>query len=152
MKNCARRMRALFGIGLVLTLSTYGLANPPQPILPNPILVFSGAEYLTVNGSQQTRYHFEVFNKEAYPLDMFAAAPGLAPCGSNTKSSRTWVDIYDQSGKRLNGFCALGKPEDLNRIWFSLKSDDLPPSWIYIELTDRQTTTKYKSNLAETVL
>ena len=152
MKNCARRMRALFGIGLVLTLSTYGLANPPMPPLPNPILVFTGAEYLTVNGSQTTRYTFDVFNKDAYPLEMFAASPNLPPCGNNTKSARTWVDVYEQNGKRLNGFCALGKPEDLNKIWLSLKSDGPPPSWIYIEFTDRQTNTKYKSNLAETVL
>jgi len=26
----------------------------------------------------------------------------------------------------------------------------VPPSWVYIELNDRQTNTKYKSNLAET--
>jgi hypothetical protein len=81
---------------------------------------------------------------------MFSAAPTLPPCGANTKSSRTWVDIFDQRGKRLNGFCALGSSEHLNSIWFALPEDDLPPSWIYIELNDRQTATKYKSNLAET--
>ena len=82
--------------------------------------------------------------------EMFAQAPKLPPCGTNTKASRTWVDIFDQRGKRLNGFCALGKPADLGSIWFSLPEDGIPPSWIYIELTDRQTNTKYKSNLAET--
>jgi len=81
---------------------------------------------------------------------MFAPAPTLPPCGANTKSSRTWVDIFDQRGKRLNGFCALGSSEHLNSIWFALPEGELPPSWIYIELNDRQTATKYKSNLAET--
>jgi len=81
---------------------------------------------------------------------MFAAAPNLPPCGANKKSSRTWVDIYDQSGKRLYGFCALSKPQDLNQLYFMLEDSVVPPSWIYIELTDRQTNTKYKSNLAET--
>ena len=90
MKNRARRMRALFGIGLVLTLSTYGLANPAHPVIPNPVITFLGAEYLTVSGSQQTRYYFEVFNREDYPPDMFAASPKLPPCGSNTNASRTW--------------------------------------------------------------
>jgi hypothetical protein len=150
MKNYARRTRAFFAICVVLFLSTYCLANPV--ITPNPIVIFMGAEYLTVNGAAQTRYHFDVFNKEAYPADMFAAAPNLPPCGSNTKASRTWVDIYDQSGKRLYGFCALGKPDDLNGIWFSIGSDVLPPSWVYIEFTDRQTNTKYKSNLVETTM
>lgn len=96
------------------------------------------------------RYRFDVFNKDAYPADMFAAAPALPPCGKNTKSSRTWVDIYDQSGKRLYGFCAFGKPSDLGSLWFALEEDVIPPSWVYIELNDRQTNTKYKSNLADT--
>ena len=96
------------------------------------------------------RYHYDVFNKDAYPAEMFAAAPGLPPCGTNTKASRTWVDIFDQHGKRLYGFCALGKPSDLGRIWFALEENIVPPSYVYIELNDRQTNTKYKSNLADT--
>ena len=120
--------------------------------IPNPVLIFTRAEYLTVGGVEHTRYVYDVFNKEAFSAEMFAQSPNLPPCGSNTKASRTWVDIYDQSGKRLNGFCGLGKPEDLSSIWFALKSDEIPPSWIYIELTDRQTNIKYKSNLAETTL
>ena len=31
-----------------------------------------------------------------------------------------------------------------------LKRTTIPPSWVYIELNDRQTNTKYKSNLADT--
>src|SRR5881296_1682733 len=140
MKTCARKNRALFVISFVLILSAHGVANPP---IPNPILVFTGAEPTRVSGSNQIRYHFDVFNKDAYPAEMFAASPNLPPCGSNTKASRTWVDFYDQSGKRLYGFCALGKPDDLSSIWFLLDSETIPPSWVYIELTDRQTNTKY---------
>jgi len=73
-------------------------------------------------------------------------------CGANTNSSRTWVDFFDQTGKRLYGFCALGKPADLDGIWFALEEGVIPPSWIYIEINDRQTNTKYKSNLADTTL
>jgi hypothetical protein len=120
--------------------------------LPNPVLYFTGAEYLTISGKNFVKYHFDVANKDEYPVEMFAAAPTLPPCGTNTKPSRTWVDIYDQSGKRLYGFCALGKPADLNGIWFALPADEVPPSWIYVELNDRQTNTKYKSNLADTTL
>ena len=76
----------------------------------------------------------------------------MPPCGTNTKSARTWVDIYDQSGKRLYGFCALTKNDDLGKLWFALERNALPPSWIYIELNDRKTNTKYKSNLADTTL
>ena len=120
------------------------------PALPNPVLYLSGIEPFEQAGKSLLRYRYDVSNKAAYPAEMFAQAPNLPPCGTNTKASRTWVDVFDQRGKRLNGFCALGKPADLGLIWFSLPEDAVPPSWIYIELTDRQTNTKYKSNLAET--
>ena len=122
------------------------------PVLPNPVLYLLGQESVQINGKQFIRYNFDVLNKEDYPDDMFAASPSLPPCGTNTKAARTWVDIYDQSGKRLNGFCALAKAADLHGIWFSLEVDAVPPSWVYIELNDRKTSTKYKSNLADTTL
>ena len=133
-------------VALTLALQTTIAAPPP----PNPMLYFLGQEFATAGGKNFIRYYFDVANKDQYPADLFAASPSLPPCGSNTKASRTWVDIYDQNGKRLNGFCALTKPDDLNRIWFAMDQDALPPSWVYIELNDRKTNTKYKSNLAET--
>jgi len=150
MKRFIRRnsVVALMVFTIVLALQTVAAA----PVLPNPVLNFIGAETIESKGKQTTRYYFDVSNKEVYPADMFAPAPDLQPCGSNTKAARTWVDIYQQSGKRLNGFCALGKPADLEKIWFELDSADIPPSWVYIELNDRKTSTKYKSNLAETTL
>lgn len=137
---------------LVLAFSQFSIASIALPPAPNPVLIFTGAEYYTTGGKNFVRYRFDVFNKDAYPNDMFAAAPALPPCGTNTNSSRTWIDIFDQRGKRLNGFCAIGKPGNLNGIWFAIEEGVVPPSWIYIELNDRQTSTKYKSNLAETVM
>ena len=128
------------------------VAPSPLPISPNPILYLTGTDFYTANGKNWIRYEYDVANKDAYPAEMFAAAPGLPPCGANTNSSRTWVDFFDQRGKRLYGFCALGKPADLNRIWFSVEEGEVPPSYVYIELNDRQTNTKYKSNLADTVM
>ena len=150
MKIFASKNSVLAIATLVLVLASQGLAA--APVLPNPVLYFLGAEYLVISGKQITRYHFDVLNKDQYPDDMFAASPALPPCGNNTKAARTWIDLYDQSGKRLNGFCALGKSTDLNGIWFALESDVVPPSWIYIEMNDRKTNTKYKSNLADTTL
>ena len=150
MKIFDRKKSGLAVAILVLVLASRGSAA--APVLPNPILYFTGAEFVEINGKQVTRYRFDVLNKDQYPNDMFAASPALPPCGSNTKAARTWVDLYDQRGKRLNGFCALGKSEDLNGIWFALETDVIPPSYIYIELNDRQTNTKYKSNLADTTL
>jgi len=138
---------------LMLTMLASGrTAHATPPPLPNPVLYLTTQEFYTIGGKNFVRYRYDVLNKADYPADLFAAAPALPPCGANTKASRTWVDIYDQRGKRLYGFCALSKPEDLGTIWFALEEDVVPPSWVYIEMTDRQTNTKYKSNLADTTL
>jgi hypothetical protein len=150
MKFTARKASVLLLLTMVLTGMASKSVAAPQPVLPNPVLYLMGTRPITTNGQNFIRYSFDVDNRDAYPTEMFAAAPALPPCGANTKASRTWVDIFDQSGKRLNGFCALGKPADLTGIWFALGEDVVPPSYVYIELNDRQTNTKYKSNLAET--
>jgi hypothetical protein len=145
-----KKQTVLASVTLLLLLVAQGSAK--APVLPNPVLYLLGQEYLTINGKQITRYNFDVLNKGDYPDELFAASPNLPPCGTNTKAARTWVDFYDQSGKRLNGFCALGKSADLNGIWFGLETGVVPPSWVYIEMNDRKTNTKYKSNLADTTL
>jgi hypothetical protein len=111
----------------------------------------TGIEYFTANGKDFTRYRYAVDNSTVYPDSLFAASPTLPPCGTNTNSSRSWIDLFDSRGKRLYGFCALGKAAELNKIWFALETGVIPPSYIYIEINDRATNMKYKSNLAETV-
>ena len=135
---------------LVLIMIATDRVSTAMPPLPNPVLFFAGQEEYEANGKQWTRYKYSVDNMAVYPNDLFTPAPDLPPCGQNTKSSRTWVDIYDQRGKRLYGFCALGSHDGLGQLWFALERDTIPPSWIYIEMNDRKTNTKYKSNLAET--
>jgi hypothetical protein len=143
-------MFVLLPLVLVLCI-TQRSGSAPQSSLPNPILYLTAVEPHQVGGKQFLRYRYDVFNKDAYPANLFAAAPNLPPCGKNTKAARTWVDVYDQSGKRLQGFCAFSKPADLGGIWFAIEEGTVPPSYVYIEMTDRQTNTKYKSNLADTV-
>jgi hypothetical protein len=137
---------------VVLTVSGSASSITAPAITPNPVLVFMGQELFTTGNKQFIRYNYFVDNFASFPKELFAAAPRLPPCGTNTKASRTWVDFFDSTGKRLNGFCALAKPEDLNKIWFALEQGVIPPSYVYIELNDRQTDTKYKSNLADTTL
>jgi hypothetical protein len=145
-----RGMLVLLPLFLVFSITERSASAPQRP-LPNPVLYLMRTELFQTGGKQFIRYRYDVFNKDAYPADFFAASPSLPPCGTNTKAARTWVDFYDQSGKRLNGFCALSKPADLSSIWFALEVGTVPPSYVYIELNDRQTNTKYKSNLADTV-
>jgi hypothetical protein len=148
--NSRTKMLLLLPSLTLVLFATHSVASAPVP--PNPVLYLTGTEPYTAGGKQFIRYNYDVLNKGDYPDAMFAAAPALPPCGANTKSSRTWVDIFDQRGKRLYGFCALSKASDLNKIWFALEEGVIPPSYIYIELNDRQTNTKYKSNLADTTL
>lgn len=124
--------------------------SPPTSPSPVPILYLKSDEYYTAGGKNWVRHQYGVLNSAAYPAALFAPAPNLPPCGTNTNSSRSWVDFFDQSGKRLYGFCALSKPADLDSIWFATEEGVVPPSWVYIEINDRQTNTKYKSNLADT--
>jgi hypothetical protein len=135
---------------LVITIGGRVSSSAPAPVVPNPILYLKSTEYYSKDGKNFIRYSYDVLNKDDYPADMFAAAPALPPCGKNTNSSRTWVDFFDMQGKRLNGFCILAKPAELDGIWFALEETEVPPSYVYIEINDRQTNTKYKSNLADT--
>ena len=127
------------------------LVTAQQP-MPTPVLALLGQEPFQTGGKQFIRYRYFVANAESYPDSLFAQSPNLPPCGINTKAARTWVDFFDKAGKRLNGFCALGKNDDLNGIWFALDAAVIPPSYVHIEMTDRQTNTKVKSNDADTTL
>ena len=125
----------------------------PAQAQPNPVLYITGLEYYSAGGKNWVRHRYDVFNKDQYPAEMFAAAPSLPPCGSNTNSSRTWVDFFNgRTRARIYGFCALGNPQNLGSIWFAAPEGEIPPSYVYIELIDRQTNTRYRSNLADTVM
>ena len=145
-----RKAATILAFLSLLCVAGDATSQTQRPTLPNPVLYLQRVEAVTTGGKNFVRYYFGVENSTSYPDAMFAAAPELPPCGENKKSSRTWVDIYAQDGKRLYGFCALDKASGLDGIWFALEADAIPPSWVYIELNDRATNTKYKSNLADT--
>ena len=115
------------------------------------MLVFLGPEYFEAGGKEWTRYRYTVTNLAEYPNELFAASPDLPACGLNTKAARTWVFVFDKKGKQLNEFCAFGNHDDLSKIWFALERDVIPPSYVNVVLTDRKTSTKYTSNLADSV-
>jgi endonuclease I len=122
----------------------------PASAQPNPVLRLTGVENYTANGKEWVRHRYNVVNKAQYPAAMFAPAPNLPPCGLNTNSSRSWVDFFDHSGKRLYGFCALGAPKNLDTLWFATEKGAVAPAHVYIVIHDRRTNKKYKSNMAVT--
>ena len=141
--------KAICGAALLAIVAFTATPAAAQP-LPNPQLYLTGIEYYSTPSGNFVRYRYDVINKHEYPAAMFAPAPALPPCGTNTNSSRSWVDFFDSRNKRLYGFCALGSPANLGKIWFALPEGEVPPSYVFIEIHDRQTNTKYRSNLADT--
>jgi hypothetical protein len=132
---------------IALFVSLLPLPAWAQTRLPDPQIVITALESYTVNDQAFRRYRFDVTNKAQYPAAMFAQAPNLPPCGLNTNASRTWVDFFDGTGRRLYGFCALNAPSGLGQIWFALPYAQRPPAGVRIVMTDRATNTAYSSNL-----
>jgi hypothetical protein len=152
-KAASRALLAALLLAMPSAIATSAAQDRPVQRLPNPVLFLTAQEYFTTPAGNFVRYRYDVLNKSAYPAAMFAAAPGLPPCGANANSSRTWVDFFaNPTNRRIYGFCALGSPNDLGQIWFALPEGELPPSYVYIELIDRQTNTRYRSNLADTTI
>jgi hypothetical protein len=112
------------------------------PSLPAPQLVLAS---ITQQGSFNY-YNLNVLNASSFPDALFAPAPALPPCGTNTNSSRTWVDIFGGDGTRINGFCGLRSANEMNTMWFVVPIEQSPPPQVYIVLTDRQCGISYRSN------
>jgi len=138
--------------GFILIMGAATKSSTTPVVIPNPVLAFIGQEPFSVKGKEWIRYNYSIENASSFPDELFKRAPTLPPCGKNTGSSRTWLDFYDAAGKQIRQVCSLGKSSDLKNISFELEKSDIPPSFVYIELNDRETATKYKSNLAETTL
>jgi hypothetical protein len=129
------------------------LARPPAPsrycfdCLPTPRLTYTGKEDYTVRGVAYTRFRLSVANRDDYPASLFKPAPDLPPCGLNTNSARTWVNIYNSlDGGYIYGFCALSSPSDLSGLWFAVPQGEAPPKSVYITLNDRSCSIVLKSN------
>jgi hypothetical protein len=147
---------ALWAAPLRLTILTLALminACSPSPetapiVVPAPVLRPTAKLTYIEDNKNWIRYEYEVVNRADFPAELFAPAPDLPPCGVNTNSSRSWLDFYGQDGTRLYGFCALGTPAGLGKIWFAVEESAPRPISVFIEIEDRKTKTKYKSNLA----
>ena len=132
-----------------LSMAPRGEPEPQTcyPDLPAPELVMTGKEDFVLGGKAYTRYEISVTNWDLYPAELFEAAPDLPPCGTNTEASRTWIEIYDQDGGKIYGFCSLSSPEGLRQLWFDVERGAANPKSVYIVLTDRRCDAVYVSNM-----
>ena len=144
----AGRVMAACILALIPSACTPEPETETELRVPNPVLQPAAKLTYIENDKNWVRYEYEVANRGNFPPALFAPAPDLPPCGINKNSSRSWLDFYDQNGTRLYGFCALLKPSELAKIWFALEEGAPPPTSVYIEIEDRKTKRKYKSNLA----
>ena len=117
--------------------------------LPAPKVILTGTENYTANGKKWVRYMLSVANRSEYPDALFTPSPNLPPCGLNTNSARTWVNIVDQDNNYLYGFCALGSSEDLDGLWFAVESGLEPPPGVKVILNDRYCNKEYISDLVQ---
>lgn len=74
-------------------------AGQTTPSLPNPVLRVVGQ----FGAPENNVFQLSIDNRDAY-AELFRPAPELPPCGTNANAWRTWLDIYAESGTRLNGF------------------------------------------------
>ena len=119
---------------LLLLLAGPSIPLPAQDI-PKPVLAFRGTDH---NGSGYTQYKFEISNYSEYPAALFEAAPDLPPCGRNPNASRTWIEIFDDQGSYVYGFCALKQPAELQNLWFARRTGADPPKSIRVVVKDRK--------------
>ena len=110
-------------------------------------LVFIGTNKYAAAGKQWMRYELSVSNWERFPVALFEPSPDLPPCGFNTNSSRTWLDILDaKTGNRLYGYCGISSPKELGSIGFAVEEGVPPPDTVYVTLLDRRSNVTYRSN------
>jgi hypothetical protein len=124
-----------------------GKNEPTGASIPNPQLIFKGTSPYEVRGRKFFRYNLSIKNWAEYSSELFASAPDLPPCGTNTNASRTWVDIYNaQNNARLYGYCALSSSQKLRTISFAVEQGKTLPRSVYIILKDRRKNITYRSN------
>jgi hypothetical protein len=114
--------------------------------MPKPRLAFVGSEDITENGRRLRTYTIEIANRSEFSDELFAASPDLQPCGINANSSRTWINIYIDGGRRLYGWCAIRSNAQLSSLRFIIPADAIQPTKIYVDVVDRREGKVVKSN------
>jgi hypothetical protein len=117
----------------------------PGAIVPK--LALMGAESEVYQGKKYTLTTLTITNWAEFSAGLFKSAPELPACGGNRAASRTWLTIHRQdTGAYIYGFCAIASPSDLKEFSYAIPADLLPPTEVFVRLTDRKTNTTFQSN------
>jgi hypothetical protein len=106
--------------------------------MPKPDLRFVRVEDDTVNGRPIRRFTIEITNSSEFSDELFAASPDLPPCGKNGNSSRTWINIYGDGGKRIYGWCGISSNAELSLLKFNVFADTTQPTKFFVDFVDRR--------------
>lgn len=134
--------RSVIALVVLFLVAQVAVAQPCGPLMPNPKLAFLGK----VQDGAFTRYFFTVTNRAQFPNVLFAAAPNLPPCGLNNNASRTWLHIFNGSGTRMYGYCALSANSQMARLSFARLTASPQPASFFIRLHDRRCNRTVQSN------
>ena len=100
--------------------------------LPTPVLAFDRVE--TYGGFDY--YYLSVTNYAEFPDALFWMTNYYGPCGLNETPARTWVDIYEDDGPRMYGYCALDSASGLQSFSYALPEGSTPLD-VRITIEDR---------------
>ena len=115
--------------------------------MPIPKLVFSHIYLHPIGEHKAVWFYMTISNWADYPDELFEAAPNLPPCGANTNSSRTWVNIKNSSDNSfVYGYCGFNSPSWLRQIHLPTIMGESPPPWVYVTVWDRLNNKNYRSN------
>ena len=128
---------------VILTVSAIVVAGQD---MPKPKLSFVRAEEVTSNGYRYRTYTVEIANRSEFSDELFSESPDLPACGLNANSSRTWINIYFDGGKRYYGWCAIHSNAELSMLKFNVPADVVQPTKIYVDFVDRREGKVVKSN------
>jgi hypothetical protein len=111
--------------------------------IPKPFLNYLGA---TEGNPGYLDAGFFVGNNVQYDNSLFAASPELPACGLNKSASRTYVEVYTDTGAFIYGYCALSKSTQLQKLTFPLKKSNMMPKGFFIRMRDRKCNKLVQSN------
>ena len=123
--------------GTAIFLTMLSVVSAAGQDLPKPDLRFVRATDTEVNGKPYRMYEIEIVNRADFSDELFVQSPNLPPCGRNTNSSRTWINIYIDNKNRIYGHCGISSNGELSSLKFNV-SADIKLTKISVDFVDRR--------------